>query len=209
MVTNESKQHEIKLGKKPALIVVNMTNGFSQTSSPYYHASDDIVQANQRLLSALRLSGVPICFTTLVITNENQGSILTKMKPELRKFTPGSDLVQIDTRMGRLSEEPVFEKSSPSSFYDTNLSAWLALNDIDSLLISGVSTSCCVRATVTGGVQHNYPMWVAEDACGDKNPAAHASNLYDIDNQYASVKTVNDIINLISPMQSLSDSDLI
>lgn len=209
MISNEPEQHEIKLGKKPALVVVSMANGFTQTSSPYHHASDDVINANQRLLSALRLSGIPICFTTLVVPEENQNSVLAQMKPALKKFTPDSDLVQIDTRMARLPEEPVFEKSGPSAFYDTNLSAWLTLNEIDSLFISGVSTSGCVRATVVGGAQHNYPMLVAKDACGDSNVAAHDSNISDIYRQYANVKTVSDIINLISPMQSLSDSDLI
>ncbi|MBO1255923.1 isochorismatase family protein [Alteromonas sp. 5E99-2] len=209
MIQDELEPRELKFGKKPALIVVSMTNGFTRALTPFYHATDDIINANQRLLSALRLSAIPICFTTLVITEENQNSILPQMKPELKKFTLGSNLIQIDTRMGRLSNEPIFEKSGPSPFIDTNLSAWLILNEIDSLLISGVSTSGCIRATVIGGAQHNYPMWVVKDACGDRNKKAHEANLYDIENQYACLKTVNDIIKLISPSQSLSDSDLI
>lgn len=201
--------NHIMLGNNPALLMVNMTKGFTQNNSPLHNACSATIEANQRLLSVFRLSAIPIAFTSLMFTDKSESSVLRNKQPELNILTPLSEWVLLDERLNRLEEEPIFEQSGPSAFFDTELAAWLVMNDIDSLVICGLTTSGCIRASVLDCIHNNYPVWVAEDACFDKDTEAHNSNLRDIANKYAGVKTVDEIIDLLAPTNDLSESDYI
>jgi maleamate amidohydrolase len=88
----------------------------------------------------------------------------------------------------------VLNKLFASAFFGTALSSLLAAAGCDSVIVTGASTSGCVRATAVDALQHGYRPLVPRDAVGDRNPAAHEANLYDIDAKYGDVISLDDAI---------------
>jgi maleamate amidohydrolase len=88
----------------------------------------------------------------------------------------------------------VLTKLFASAFHATPLSALLASEGCDSVIVTGASTSGCVRATAVDALQHGYRTVVPREAVGDRNPAAHEANLYDIDAKYGDVISVDEVI---------------
>ena len=88
----------------------------------------------------------------------------------------------------------MLNKLFASAFFGTPLASFLAASGCDSLIVTGASTSGCVRATVVDAIQHGYRPVVPRDAVGDRNPDAHAANLYDIDTKYGDVVSVDDVV---------------
>ena len=85
-------------------------------------------------------------------------------------------------------------KSFASGFLGTTLASILASVECDSVIVTGASTSGCVRATAVDAMQHGYRVAVPREAVGDRNPAAHDANLYDLDTKYADVVTTADVL---------------
>jgi maleamate amidohydrolase len=102
--------------------------------------------------------------------------------------------VQIDPALQPISGELIIEKQWASSFYGTELDAHLKALNVDTLIVTGLTTSGCVRATVVDGLQHDYVVIVAEEAVGDRNPEAHAANLFDMHAKYADVVKIDDVL---------------
>lgn len=194
---------------KPALLILDMTQGFTSKASPLGVDSDKAIQAMQRLISTFRLSALPICYTCLEFDDESSNVTFRAYTPELNIFKPGSQWVELDPRLERLPEEPIFKKTAPSGFYGTNLEAWLVLNEIESLVIAGVTANGSVRATVFDGLNHDYRIWVAEDACNTSDAFTNSSGLRDLDDTFAVVTTTDSIISAVDPIQPLDESDYI
>jgi maleamate amidohydrolase len=106
----------------------------------------------------------------------------------------GSHWVALDAAMDRLESEPLIEKQWASAFHKTDLDQQLRALSVDSLVVTGLTTSGCVRASAVDGLQNNYQVVVAREAVGDRNPAAHEANLFDLNAKYADVMPVTDII---------------
>ena len=102
----------------------------------------------------------------------------------------GSPAVRVDERLQPRDGELVVVKQFASAFFGTELAAWLKDTGADSLVVVGLTTSGCVRATVIDGLQHDYSVWVPTEAVGDRNPTAHAANLHDMHAKYAEVVSV-------------------
>ena len=86
------------------------------------------------------------------------------------------------------------EKQWASAFHKTDLDQRLHAQDVDSLVVTGLTTSGCVRATVVDGLQYDYRVVVAREAVGDRNPEAHAANLFDMHAKYADVADLEEVI---------------
>ncbi len=182
------------LGKRPALVVVDMTNGFTNPDSPMGGEYPEVISANRKLLTAFRAKNLPVFFTTVVYERPDQASVFRARLPDLNALTPDSPWVQIDQRLSPQSNEPVIAKHWASGFFKTDLALRLHESGADSLVITGLTTSGCVRATALDGLQHDYKVFVPREACGDRNPEAHAANLFDLHAKYADVLSVEDII---------------
>ncbi|MFC3095350.1 isochorismatase family protein [Alteromonas sediminis] len=199
----------VAFGQRPALIIVDMTNGFTQHDSPLGGASAATIETNQRLLDAFRLAPLPVCFTSVVYDNDSEASVFRAHLPDLNLLQRGTHWVDVDPRLEPLSNEPVFDKTGPSGFFGTHLKAWLDEQQVDSIIVTGLTTSGCVRATVVDGLHHNYPVWVVEDACEDRNLEAHKANLHDMAAKYASVKSTQEVVEYLAPSAELSDADYV
>jgi nicotinamidase-related amidase len=175
------------LGQRPALVLVDMINGFTDPACPLGAEADAVVEANQVLLQAFRRQGLPVFFTTVVYHNAEQARVFRDRVPALDVLTPGSHWVQVDTRLAPAEGEPIIEKHWASGFFGTDLHAQLTALKVDSLVVTGLTTSGCVRATVVDGLQHDYKVVVPREAVGDRNPQAHEANLFDLHAKYADV----------------------
>ncbi len=91
-------------------------------------------------------------------------------------------------------EDVIILKNKPSAFFETPLESFLRYDAVDTLIVVGVSTSGCVRAAATDAFSHNFRVIVAEEACGDRSPAAHQANLFDMDMKFADVEKLDDVI---------------
>ena len=187
-------QNRLGLTPEPALIVVDMINGFTDPDSPLGTHCPDVVAANIELLAAFRNSGRPIFFTTVVYYDDQQASIFRAKVPALNVLQPGSRWVAVDSRMERQVSEPLIEKQWASAFFGTDLSKQLRAQAVDSLVVTGLTTSGCVRASAVDGLQNNFQVVVAREAVGDRNLDAHQANLFDLNAKYADVLGVDEII---------------
>jgi maleamate amidohydrolase len=182
------------LTENSALLVVDMINGFTDSACPLGTDCPDVVSANVELLMAFRDRGLPIFFTTVVYDNDQQATVFRHKVPALNVLQRGSHWVSIDAAMGRLETEPLIEKHWPSAFHETDLDGQLRALSVDSLVVTGLTTSGCVRASAVDGLQNNYQVVVAKEAVGDRNPAAHEANLFDLNAKYADVMSVAEIV---------------
>lgn len=175
------------LGRKPALLLVDMSNGFTNPESPLGCACDAVVAVNASLLQAFRSRGLPVYFTTVAYDSPDQASVFRARLPDLNSLVAGSHWVAIDDRLRPGNGEPVISKQHPSAFFGTDLAARLREAGVDSLVVTGLTTSGCVRATAVDGLQYDFPVFVVADATADRNPEAHRANLHDLHAKYAEV----------------------
>jgi maleamate amidohydrolase len=177
------------IGERPALVVVDMSVGFTDPESPLACELEDVVDAVGLLVTAARRADVPVVYTTVAYDEEGKrraAAFIDKV-PALLTLEAGSRWVEIDPRLAPQPGEPVLRKLHASAFFETELAELLAASERDSLIVTGASTSGCVRATAVDALQYGYRTVVPREAVGDRNPDAHAANLYDIDAKYGDV----------------------
>jgi maleamate amidohydrolase len=184
----------IGLGRRPALVLVDMIRGFTDPACPLGSESGAVVAANARLLAAFRAAGLPVFFTTVVYRDATQARVFRARINALNLLTPGSPWVQVDPALAPRPGEAVVEKQWASAFFGTDLDRRLRAAGADSLVVTGLTTSGCVRATAVDGLQHDYPVVVPREAVGDRNPDAHAANLFDLHAKYAEVQSLDDVL---------------
>ncbi len=188
------ERSSIGLGARPALVLVDMIKGFTSAACPLGSDCPDVVAANAELLSAFRERALPIVYTTVVYHEENQARVFRSRIDALNLLTPDSDWVQVDDRLAMEPGEILLEKQWASAFHKTELDQQLRGRGVDSLVVTGLTTSGCVRATVVDGLQYDYPVVVPREAVGDRNPQAHEANLFDMHAKYADVMSVAEVI---------------
>jgi nicotinamidase-related amidase len=183
-------------GRAPALIVVDVNVGFTDPASPLVCDLEDVVDAIRRLLDEARRAETPVVYTTVSYSEGDKRTAATFIDkvPALLTLAAGSRWVEIDPRIAPRADEPVLNKLFASAFFGTPLASLLASAGCDSLIVTGASTSGCVRATVVDALQHGYRPIVPREAVGDRNPYAHEANLFDIDAKYGDVVSLDDVV---------------
>ena len=188
------ERNNLGVGKTPALLLVDMVKGFTHDACPLGSDCPDVVAANAQLLEEFRRRDLPIFFTTVVYSSADQARVFRSRIEALNVLTPDSSWVEIDARLAMLPGEVLVEKQWASCFHKTDLDDQLRARGVDSLVVTGLTTSGCVRATVVDGMQYEYPVVVPREAVGDRNPEAHAANLFDMHAKYADVMSLADVI---------------
>jgi len=184
------------VGERPALVVVDLNNGFTDPASPLVCDLDGPVEAVGRLLDAARRCGAPVVYTTVSYGAGDRVTAQTFIAkvPVLLTLEAGSRWTEIDDRIAPRPDEPVLNKLFASSFFGTALGSLLASHGCDSLIVTGASTSGCVRATVVDALQYGYRPIVPREAVGDRDPAAHEASLHDIDLKYGDVVSLDECL---------------
>lgn len=185
------------LGRKPALLLVDIIEGFTNPACPLGSEADSVVAANRSLLHAFRSKSLPVFFTTVVYQNEKQAPVFRQRLPALNVLTPDSKWVKVDHRLTPIPGEIVIEKQWASGFFGTDLAAQLSAAGADSLVVTGLTTSGCVRATAVDGMQYDYPVVIPRQAVGDRNPEAHEANLFDLNAKYADVLELKEVLDVV------------
>lgn len=188
------ERREVGLGKRPALVLVDMIKGFTDPACPLGCDCPDVVSANAVLLEEFRARSLPVFFTTVIYRDPGQARVFRARLPALNVLAPGSPWVDVDDRLSPRPGEAVIEKLWASGFFATELAQALQVAGADSLVVTGLTTSGCVRATVLDGLQHDYPVVVPREAVGDRNPDAHAANLFDMNAKYADVLSLEQVV---------------
>jgi len=188
------ERKSLGLGRKPALIVVDMIRGFTDPSCPLGCDCPEVVAANASLLAAFHSRELPVYFTAVVYRSADQARVFRDRVNALDVLTPDSPWVQVDDRLDVLAGDEIIEKQWASAFHKTDLDRRLRERGVDSLVVTGLTTSGCVRATAVDGLQYDYRVVVVREAVGDRNSAAHEANLFDLNAKYADVMALADVI---------------
>ncbi len=187
------ESHSTGIGDYPALVVVDMCKAFIDSSSPLGFECNELIQANINLVKKFRLNKFPVIFTTTIYRNPSEASVFRSKIPALNILEPESDAVTFIDDLAPSKDEILIEKKFASAFFQTKLIDSLHKMKADSIVICGVTTSGCVRATAVDSLQNNFPTTIVEDCVGDRDLDAHKANLYDLRSKYADVIHSNSI----------------
>lgn len=189
----------ITLGSSPAVLVVDLTCGFTDPSCALGCDLSSEVEATRRVLDAARSKGLPVVFTAIAFEPSlADGGLWLQKIPALGALKLGTRWVEIDPRLEPREEETVVVKKGASAFFGTNLAAILVSKRVDSVVLCGATTSGCIRATVVDLVQYGWPTLVPRECVGDRAQAPHEANLFDIDAKYADVVSLDEALAYIA-----------
>lgn len=175
-------------GPHPALIVIDFSYGFTDAAYPTASEASDQIAATNRLIALAREKGVPVIFTVIAF-NKAELDVLAWLKKAtgMKALEEGSRLVEVDDRLDRTPEDAVVVKKGASAFFGTNLAAHLSGTGVDTVILTGATTSGCVRASAVDAVQSGFNVLVIADACADRAQPPHDAALYDIGQKYGDV----------------------
>ena len=195
-------QREIGFGERPALLMVDFQLGFTDASNPLGRSNhvQRAVDNTSRLLEVCKTKRIPAasCAVSWGGPDEmNYWKIATLFDGS---FYHGHACTKLDPRIQ--DEAYVFEfiKTAPSIFYETPLKPWLTKNCIDTTIITGCTTSGCVRASIVDSFSAGFRTIVPADCCGDQDEEAHASNLRDVGRRYADVVDLKSVLSHINAL---------
>lgn len=191
----------LPFGRKPALLIVDFVVAYLDPASPLYAGVEDALASNERLLAAARKAGIPVLFTNVEYSPGGaDGGVFYRKVPALKLFERGSPMGAFPESLQPQGGELVITKQYASSFFGTTLASTLTAMGVDTLLITGLSTSGCVRATALDACQHGFLPFVVREACGDRHPGPHEANLFDLQAKYAEVISETEAIAHISAL---------
>jgi maleamate amidohydrolase len=181
-------ENRLGFGQRPALILVDFVQAYFDPACDLYAGVDAALASAIRLRDAARAAGIPVIYTNVVYQKHalNGGRFYQKAKP-LRHFLEGSPMGAWPAGLEVRDDELVVSKQYPSAFFGTSLAPTLTTWAIDTLIITGLTTSGCVRATCLDACCHGFIPIVVREACGDRHQGPHEANLFDMNAKYADV----------------------
>ena len=185
------------LGQSPALLIVDVIKGFTDPDCPLGSEAASVVEANRQLMEVFHSKKRPVYLTTVVYDNDDQASVFRARVPALNVLSRGSHWCDIDPRLPLSASDTIIEKTHASAFHGTDLADQLRSHGIDSLVVTGLTTSGCVRASAVDGLQHNFKVVIPEEATGDRDPSAHQANLYDLNAKYVDVLGLEEVLTFL------------
>jgi maleamate amidohydrolase len=185
----------VGFGARPALLVVDLITGFTDLRSPLAGQLESQLAATNDLLEPARAAGVPVIFSTVAYDAELQeAGIWIRKIPANSWLVEGSEWVEVDKRLNQQPNETTLVKKYASCFFGTDLAARLVSRRVDTLLITGCTTSGCVRATAVDSCSYGFHTIVVEEAVGDRAALPHAASLFDIDAKYGDVVPLDEAV---------------
>lgn len=192
----------VGFGKKPALILIDFCQGYFDPTCDLYAGVEDALSSALRVRAAARAANVPVILTNVVYhsTAINGGRFYEKAAP-LRYFLEGSPMGAWPQGLVPEADELVISKQYPSAFFGTSLASTLTAMGVDSVLLTGLTTSGCVRASCVDAMSHGFRTAVIAEACGDRHPGPHEANLFDMNAKYADVVSEADAVAFLKALQ--------
>ena len=165
----------VGFGSHPAVIVVDFILGFTNLKSPLAANFESEIRATAKLLAIARRKRIPIVFSTVAYDSSLDAGLFIRKVPSLRVLRAGTSLVEVDSRLGRRKDELLIVKRFASCFFGTHLGSYLTSRKVDTLIVTGCTTSGCVRATAVDGMQNGFHVIVPRQCVGDRAEAPHES----------------------------------
>ena len=192
---------KLGFGSSPALLQIDWFDAYLVKSSPLYAGVEAELEVAKTLLAAAREKGIPVVFTKVEYQPGGaDGGQYYKKIPSLKHLQQGSPLTKFPENMRPVDGEIVITKQCPSGFFATNLDVTLKSLGVDTVLITGLSTSGCVRATALDALQYGFVPVVISDACGDRSPEVQNANLFDMEIKCADVETSQTVLNYLASL---------
>jgi maleamate amidohydrolase len=178
----------LAFGNRPALLIVDFVMAYLDPASSLYAGVEAALASNERLLAAAHQAGVPVIFTNVEYEpGGTNGGLFYQKIPALKAFDKGSPLGRFPDSLMPGPNDLVVTKQYASAFFGTGLAETLCTMGVNTLVITGLSTSGCVRATALDALQSGFAPFVVREACGDRHAAPHDANLFDLQAKYAEV----------------------
>lgn len=192
-------------GKKPALLLIDLAEAYFREGTPLYHPRfRAALESCVRLQEQAHAQGIPVILTRVEISKGGVdcGIFFKKSTIPMLCFEEGNPLGDFNSLVKVGPQDIVVTKRYPSSFFATPLGPMLTSMGIDTLIIGGVSTSGCVRASALDTCQWGFRPIVVSDACGDRHEGPHEANLFDINAKYGDVVTEAEAMNYMATLKA-------
>ncbi|WP_121744273.1 isochorismatase family protein [Natronorubrum halophilum] len=192
--------HRIGYGTTPAVIVVDLQRGFTDPACPLGGELSSVVDRTNDVLAAAHDTDVPVVLTRIVTNHPNAADLGTWVEkiPTLEVLSAGSEWIEIDDRLDVGDDDHVLDKRQVSAFHETELDSMLSAWGVDTVVVTGCTTSGCVRATAVDGCSHGFRVVVPEEGVGDRASEPHEANLFDIQAKYGDVRPVAEVREFIA-----------
>ncbi|MFQ5761625.1 MAG: isochorismatase family protein [Candidatus Bathyarchaeia archaeon] len=204
----------VGFGQRPAVLTIDQQYAFTSPESPLGTKGaseevcmtiDNMLENSRKLIEAARPKGIPIVHTVVGYRKDYSDSGVFGIKvPTLPQVCQlGTKMVEIDARLNPQPNDYYIVKKMPSAFFGTDLIHLLTYLRVDTALVTGDSTSGCVRATVIDSMSHGFRTILVEDCLGDRSPGPHKANLFDMMTKYADVVRLKTALDYIERLPSL------
>ena len=183
-------------GARPAVVVIDLVRAYTHPDGPFaLPDAQAAVEATAELVETARDKDVPVVWTVVrYAAGLADGGLFVRKVPALACFAEDAAGDWGDLALEPMAGELVVVKQYASAFFGTSLATTLHTAGVDTLVIAGVSTSGCVRATAMDALNSGFRPQVVRDACADRTPALHDSNLADLDAKYADVVEMAEVL---------------
>jgi maleamate amidohydrolase len=193
---------KLGFGLRPALLMVDFIDAYFIKTSPLYAKVERVAKVAARVLAAGRSSRVPIVFTKVVYDDAGlNGGVFVRKIAALASLKEGTRQIRFAKGLQPRAGELVITKQYASAFFGTSLASTLTAAGVDSVLICGLTTSGCVRASAVDAMQYGFIPTVIADAVGDRDPYPHEANLFDLRMKYADVVDSNAAIEYLRDLK--------
>jgi maleamate amidohydrolase len=192
----------IGFGDRPALIIIDILKAFTDPNAPLGADLEPQVAAITPLLAAAHARGAPVIFSSVRYDDSDvrdAGIWARKMKGVTSLQADGKGW-ELDPRLDFRKGDIMLYKKYASCFFGTDLVPKLLTASVDTLIITGCTTSGCVRATAVDACQNGFRPMVVREGVGDRSAAAHAQSLFDLDAKYADVVGIEDTLNYLEKL---------
>lgn len=191
--------HRVGFGEKPAVLVIDMIRAFTEDESPLSSDLTPQIEAINALLPAARAAGAPVIYTTVAYDRQlSEAGVWIRKVPTHEWLTEGSEWVECDPRMDRTDADQWLVKKYASCFFGTDLSSRLVTSGIDTVIVTGCTTSGCVRATAVDACSHGFHTIVPEECVGDRAELPHLASLFDLDAKYGDVVDAKEVVEYLN-----------
>lgn len=191
-------------GSSPALLIIDFVKAYTTPGFPLF--AEGVVTAVKEtvsLLHAAREKGLPIVYTQVLYNpNHKDGGLFVQKVPVLKTFLPGEPMTQIVAELAPLPSDVIITKQYASAFFGTNLASTLTALAVDTVIITGCSTSGCVRASAVDCLQHGFRPIVPKECVGDRHQHVHDANLFDVNSKYGDVVTKETVLQYLRSLPS-------
>ena len=188
-------------GRRPALLVIDFVRAYLVPDSPLYAGVEQARTECVTLLQAARRAGIPVLHTRVEFQpGGRDGGVFFRKLPALSCFEAGRhpELAAFAEGLDPVAGETVVTKQYASAFFGTSLASTLTALGVDTVLIAGLSTSGCVRASAVDACQHGFVPVVVREAVGDRATGPHEANLFDLQAKYAEVAPLATVLEYLA-----------